>query len=163
MQQPSLPPATLGDYMRRLRRAKHMSLTDLAEQAELSYSHLSRIENDSTMPRAETVVKLAEALDGDLKVMLQLADCLPRAIIDRLRNPEPSATTMFRSAGLRGTQPGLPPPVADAIRSLRLDPAEKDQLLQVLSDLLVLPPHQRTTLATFIHSLREEGDGGPNT
>ena len=62
---------TFGEYMRRLRRAKGLNLSDLTQRTELSYSHLSRIENDSSLPQPKTVVEIATALDGDLKRMLE--------------------------------------------------------------------------------------------
>jgi len=37
----------------------------------------SRIENDRAVPNADTVVKLANALNGRLERMLEMADCLP--------------------------------------------------------------------------------------
>jgi len=46
-------------------------------------SHLSRIENGNAAPGAGTVVKLAKALDADLRQLLELADCLPREILER--------------------------------------------------------------------------------
>lgn len=75
---------SFGEYIHRKRRAKRWQLQELAAQSGLSISHLSRIENDHTVPKPDTVVKLAKALDGDLTLMLRLADCLPREILERL-------------------------------------------------------------------------------
>ena len=91
---------TFGEYVRRLRRAKRWQLQQLAAEAGLSFTHLSRIENDNAVPNPDTVVKLANALDGDLDTMLQLADCLPREILDRLmRRAEGSESALRRAAG----------------------------------------------------------------
>ena len=75
---------TFGETMRRLRRQKEWSLGTLAEETGLSYSHLSRVENDSASPQADAVARLAEALDGDLRELLELAACLPAVILQRI-------------------------------------------------------------------------------
>ena len=54
---------TLGETIRRLRRHKKWSLGTLAQETGLSYSYLSRVENDSASPQADAVARLAEALD----------------------------------------------------------------------------------------------------
>ena len=68
---------TLGQYIRSLRRQKRWSLQVLAEAVGLSVSRISRIETDSAIPTADTVVKLARALDGGMDLMLEMAGCLP--------------------------------------------------------------------------------------
>lgn len=68
---------SVGEYTRQFRRRKRWGLQDLARATELSASHLSRIENDRAVPNAQTVLKLAKALDGDLGRMLELAGYLP--------------------------------------------------------------------------------------
>ena len=91
---------TLGEYVRRLRRQKNWGLEEFATATQLSVSHLSRIENDKAIPNADTVVRLANALDGHLERMLQMADCLPEEILDRLlRRVQNSAPSLKRSAG----------------------------------------------------------------
>lgn len=93
---------TLGEYIRRLRRSKRWQLHELAAATGLSLSHLSRIENDNAVPNAETVVKLSKALDGNLELMLEMADCLPREILQRLIDRAGEVSPAFhRSAGTR--------------------------------------------------------------
>ena len=75
---------TFGEYVRRLRRKKGWGLRELAEASGLSVSHLSRLQNDTGVPRPETVVKLAEVLDGDLELMLGLSGALPVQILKLL-------------------------------------------------------------------------------
>jgi transcriptional regulator with XRE-family HTH domain len=82
---------TFGEYIRRLRRGRKWNLNTLAEASGISYTHLSRIENDSKLPSVDLVAKLAEALDGDLIAMLVMADCLPRSILDLMRSREEEA------------------------------------------------------------------------
>ena len=76
--------STVGEYMRRLRRRKGWTLLELARETGLSYSHLSRLENDKNVPNPATVVKLAGVLDGDLDQMLLLAKCLPQTLLELL-------------------------------------------------------------------------------
>src|SRR5678809_791412 len=91
---------TFGEYVRRLRRRKRWQLQALATATGLSVTHLSRIENDSAVPNADTIVKLSNALDGELERMLQMADCLPREILDRLvHRAAYGGTVLKRSAG----------------------------------------------------------------
>lgn len=91
---------SLGEYVHRLRRRKNWQLQQLAEATGLSISHLSRIENDSAIPNADSVVKLAAALDGDLSAMLLQAECLPREILDRyVRRAAGRTGAVRRAAG----------------------------------------------------------------
>src|SRR5947209_7043966 len=90
---------TFGECIHRLRRAKGWQLAQLAAATGMASTHLSRIENDNVVPNAESVVKLAKALDGDLRQMLELADCLPREILERfVRRASDSAPSLHRSA-----------------------------------------------------------------
>jgi len=90
---------TLGEYVRRLRRRSKLSLQSLAPLVEVSVSTLSRIENDNLLPTVDQVVRLARALDGDLDRMLELADCLPREILERLtRRSVQAATSLHRAS-----------------------------------------------------------------
>ena len=92
---------TFGETIRRLRRQKKWSLGTLTEQTGLSYSYLSRVENDSASPQPDAVARLAEALDGDVRELLELADCLPGVILDRIARRWDGASpgALNRSAG----------------------------------------------------------------
>lgn len=70
----------------------------MSEQMNLSYSYLSRLETNSAMPSPETVAKIAELLHGDLKELLELADCLPRVILDRITADQSSPSPALRRA-----------------------------------------------------------------
>ena len=84
--------------MRALRRAAGRSLTWVADRTQLSYSYLSRLENDSAVPGPDAVARVADALDGDLKELLELAHCLPRTILDRLMARTEDTTPVMRRA-----------------------------------------------------------------
>jgi transcriptional regulator with XRE-family HTH domain len=55
--------ATVGGNLRRLRRAKRLSLRGLAELSGLAVNTLSLIENNRTSPSVSTLQQLARALD----------------------------------------------------------------------------------------------------
>lgn len=154
---------TFGERVRRLRRDKQWSLHSLAERTGLSYSHLSRVENDSVPPGVETVTKLADVLDADLGELLQLADCLPRQILDRiLAREDQRATTdsLKRRAGSaiaddeeRGDPlTGLIAALV-AYRGVARDDAM--QIAATVDTLLALPPDQRSAIVALVLSMGE--------
>jgi len=153
---------TLGEYIRRLRRAAKRSLSSLAEETHISYSHLSRIENDSTVPNADTVARIATALDGDLKLMLEMADCLPRAILDRIaaREETTSPSSLRRALGDDPNRSGLPRDSGADLNGLALaaDPSEVElsAVMTAVSRLVLLKPAQRSAVIRLIQSLYEE-------
>ncbi len=153
---------SLGEYLRRLRRGKELSLYSLSEQTGLSYSHLSRIENDSTLPGPRTVATLAEALGGDLKLMLEMANCLPRVILERIQaQGEPvGPTKLHRTAGSGGDrQHEADDTLLKLAFSAGLEGQEAAELASAMAVLVCLPGHQRLSIARMIQSLAQEGNG----
>ena len=155
---------TFGEYMRRLRRARKWNLTHLAEQCALSYPHLSRIENDSVVPSVESVVILSQALEGDVKIMLELANCLPRVILDRISSQEESTIdSLTRTAGLGGDlseEPigGVNHPLAALIQDFyHLEDADAGALALAIDGLVNLERTQRASIITMISSLSAQG------
>ena len=151
-----------GEYVRRLRRRKNWTLHKLAAETGFNYTHLSRVENDSTIPRADTVAKIAEVLDGDLKTMLQLADCLPRAIIDRMISSQEGRPTgpLRRAAGpVRGNEGGGSKDARTLDPTLfeDLSPEESQSLRSALAELAVLDPQLREAVINLIHNLAADG------
>lgn len=136
----------------------------ISEQTGLSYTHLSRIENDSSIPGAETVARLAEALGGDLKLMLELADCLPRQILDRISNREQTNAPALRRAA--GGQPpqrsigGLEGRALTLVRAAGVPEAESDHAADAIVRLLRLDPRRRRALIQLVRSFIEETHGG---
>lgn len=150
---------TFGEYMRRLRRARKWNLNTLSDESGISYTHLSRLENDSVLPTAESVARLAEALDGDLKAMLEMANCLPRVILDRISSQEPSVSSLKRTAGPLGNTPDEPTPSSDhnLVAALKqvysLDDAEARVLADAIAGLVSLDKTQRSPIMGLIISL----------
>ena len=155
---------TFGEYMRRLRRERKWNLNTLAEQCELSYTHLSRLENDSVFPTAESVVRLAQALDGDLKAMLEMANCLPRVILDRISAQEqPARSSLLRTAGPAGNGPEEHIPGVDHAMTLELkefyglDDIQAGALALAIDGLVNLDQSQRSSLFSLIASISAQG------
>ena len=153
---------TLGEYVRHLRRRKNWNLQELAHASGLSVSHLSRLENDNNLPNAETVVKLSAALDGDLEHMLQLADCLPVEILERLlRRVGGGASPHRRSAGAE-SDPGFARALVEDIdptlrtglaRQFGLTENDVDGVYAALQAMARLEPAQRDAAVRFLVSL----------
>jgi transcriptional regulator with XRE-family HTH domain len=151
---------TFGEYVRRLRRRKRWQLQELATTTGLSVTHLSRIENDSAVPNADTVVKLSNALDGELEQMLQMADCLPREILDRLvQRAADGGTALTRSAGSQPADFSFPqaliedvdPPVRATLAAhFGLSETDIDGLFGILQRVARMAPAQRAAVLDFL-------------
>ena len=156
---------TFGEYMRRLRRSRKWNLNTLAEATGISYTHLSRLENDSTLPSADSVAKLAESLDGDLKAMLDMADCLPRTILDRIRSrEEENAGALKRTAGLSGNVSEDSDArlnlniVAELKKGYSLEDNEARKIARAIYGMVNLGESRRSSILDLIASLSSEED-----
>jgi transcriptional regulator with XRE-family HTH domain len=151
---------TFGEYVRRLRRRKRWQLQELAVATGLSVTHLSRIENDSAVPNPDTVVKLSNALDGELELMLQMADCLPREILDRLVDrAADGGTVLKRSAGSQPADFSFPQALIEdvdpAIRTalaehFGLSEQDIDGLFGILERVAQMEPARRAAVLDFL-------------
>ena len=73
----------VGPTLRSMRLRKRMSLNDLADRAEISPSHLSRIERGLTVPSYDVLDNIATALGSDLN-SLRSKEKSARAVDDEL-------------------------------------------------------------------------------
>lgn len=64
------PDSCLGNFIRKCRREKGLTLARVSEEAKLSNGALSRIENGLTSSNLRTLARLSEALDVPLSRML---------------------------------------------------------------------------------------------
>ena len=64
----------IAESIRRLRNAQGLSLEALAKRAEVSKSMISKIERGETSPTANTLGRLAEALDVSLSQLMGLQE-----------------------------------------------------------------------------------------
>jgi transcriptional regulator with XRE-family HTH domain len=156
---------SLGHYLRELRALQRMSLYELSGATGIAYTHLSRIENDATVPSPETIVKLATALHGDLTLMLEKANNLPRIILDRLieRDRVVSAQTLRRAIPARASQaPEHDEEDRQPIEDDRLTEQETAELREAMESLLALRPHARRAIIGLISILRNDEDEDGN-
>ncbi len=77
-----------GTRIRELRQAKNLTLRDVAKKVRVTFTYLSKIENQKLsfgeFPSNELIVKLATALDADPDELLLLAEKIPDAIRHRI-------------------------------------------------------------------------------
>jgi transcriptional regulator with XRE-family HTH domain len=77
-----------SERIRELRKAKNLSLRALAEAAGVSFTYISKIENDKLdfgdYPSEDLIGKLAAALGADKDELLLLAKKVPPEIRERL-------------------------------------------------------------------------------
>lgn len=64
------PDAYLGNFLRKCRREKGLTLAEIAEKTQLSNAVLSRIENGQTSSNLNTLARLSEALEVPLSRIL---------------------------------------------------------------------------------------------
>jgi transcriptional regulator with XRE-family HTH domain len=156
---------SLGKYIRQLREAKRLSLTELSTRSGVAYAHMSRIENESTIPNPDTIVKICDVIDGDLTVMLQKAKNLPRVILDRLmeRDAAVRLQTLHRAIEAVPDDSGdADGPLERAIEHANLDSQSVSELRSAIEGLISLRPHARHAVTQLIQILRDdEGDGAP--
>lgn len=84
---------TFGERVRELRRAKRLTLRDVAKKVRVSFTYLSKIENQKLsfgeFPSDDLIGRLARVLDADPDELLLLAEKIPDAIRRRvLQRPD---------------------------------------------------------------------------
>lgn len=62
---------TLGQNVRRLRRARKLSQEELAFEAEIDRTYVSQIERGVINPSLHVLWRLGKALDADVTILLQ--------------------------------------------------------------------------------------------
>lgn len=79
---------TFGERVRELRKAKNLTLRDVAGKVDINFTYLSKIENGkldfSDFPSEKLIRKLAKALGGDTDELLLLAEKVPDTIRKRV-------------------------------------------------------------------------------
>ena len=64
----------LGKTIKKLRKLHNISQERLADKAELTQQHISRIERGANTPSIETLIKLSEALRVSIEVIINTND-----------------------------------------------------------------------------------------
>ena len=79
---------TVGQRIREIRKSRNLTQRELADRVGINFTYLSRVENDrlddEQTPRAETLQRIAKALDADPDELLLLARRIPDAYRDRI-------------------------------------------------------------------------------
>lgn len=77
-----------GSRIRELRQAKNLTLRDVAKKVRVTFTYLSKIENQKLsfgeFPSTELIVKLAKVLDADADELLLHAKKIPETIRQRV-------------------------------------------------------------------------------
>jgi transcriptional regulator with XRE-family HTH domain len=96
---------TLGQRIRALRRERRLTQRQLAGQAGVNFTYLSKIENDRLehTPSLKTLQELARALEVDELELMELADKVPPVLDALARDKE--ALRFFRRATQSVTTP----------------------------------------------------------
>ena len=85
---PWAPTMSFGEKVRQLRKAKNLSQRALGEKVGVSFTYISKVENEKLeygdYPSDALIGKLAKALDGDADELLILAKKIPPQIRRRV-------------------------------------------------------------------------------
>jgi len=84
---------TFGERIRELRQVKNLTLRDLAGLVDVTFTYLSKVENQKLsfgeFPSDDLILRLAKVLDSDADELLILAEKVPESIRQRvLQRPE---------------------------------------------------------------------------
>ena len=85
---------TFGLLIRRLRKAKKLTLRELADLVDVSYVNIAHIENGRSGASRKVIKKLAEALDYDADKLLAAADEIGEDV-EKIIRKIPSAVPDF--------------------------------------------------------------------
>jgi HTH-type transcriptional regulator, competence development regulator len=79
---------TFGEKVRELRKAKNLTLRELAVKVKVNFTYLSKIENQKLSfgeyPSEDLIRKLAKVLEGEVDELLLLAQKIPEDIRKRV-------------------------------------------------------------------------------
>jgi len=96
-----------GDFVRRNRESKGLSLRELARRVEVDPAYLSRVEAGKVPPSSRLVARIASWLDCTEEELLLLAGKLPPAIQDFVkRGPHGAAMALTEVAAMEIAEPG---------------------------------------------------------
>jgi transcriptional regulator with XRE-family HTH domain len=73
----------VGERLRTLREEKGLTQGDIEKRTGLARTHISRLENDHTIPAIETLEKLAHALEIPLYVIFYEGGASPKPALPR--------------------------------------------------------------------------------
>ena len=82
VQRPPVQRQRIGPAIRRMRRQNGLTLDDLAHQASISASHLSRLERGQTLPSFQVLSDIAHVLGADVDEFVRLEDEVKQADLE---------------------------------------------------------------------------------
>ena len=86
-----------GDYLRGLRKRAGLSQRELAQQAGIDFTYLSKIENGRVDPPGEATLRaLARSVGADLDEMLARARKMPRDLKQLVAQGSPEKALLLR-------------------------------------------------------------------
>lgn len=92
----------IGDRLRDLREAKHLSQGDIEKRTGLHRCYVSRVENGHTIPAISTLEKLARALEVPLyQIFYEVGKPAQIRAVLRMQRPEGTDDWASRGKGLR--------------------------------------------------------------
>jgi transcriptional regulator with XRE-family HTH domain len=98
---------TFGKLLRQLRDESGTGIKRLAPELGVSYTYLSKIENDVTVPSEELVARMAKYFGYDQDRMLLAAGKVPEEILQILRdNPDEAVRFLRQRFGAKHESPG---------------------------------------------------------
>jgi len=83
-----------GELIRKLRKAKKLTLRELADIVQVSYVNIAHIENGRSGASRKVIQKLAKALDYDVDILLAAADEIGEDV-EKIIRKIPSAVPDF--------------------------------------------------------------------
>lgn len=91
---------SFGSFLRDLRRKENVGIKTLAPRLNISYTYLSKLENDRVVPSKKVVEQIAHYFGHDADELLLSADKIPDDIRRILReNPREAADFLRRRFG----------------------------------------------------------------
>lgn len=91
---------SFGSFLRGMRKKENIGIKKLAPQLDISYTYLSKLENDKVIPSKDVIERIAYYFRYDLDELLISADKVPDDIRRILRqNPKEAAALLRRRFG----------------------------------------------------------------
>lgn len=100
---------TFGQKVRRLRKAKKMTQSELAESCGVDFTYISKIENDKGLrpPAESTIRKLAMFLETDAEELILLAKKVPQNFQETIVDDKLAVDFLRVFPKLNSTQRGM--------------------------------------------------------
>ena len=85
-----------GLILKNLRKKKGISIKKLAPELDITYTYLSKLENDKVYPSEEVIKRIGEYFDYDTDELLISANKIPKDIIEILQSNPKEAIRFLR-------------------------------------------------------------------